>query len=58
MPEPDDNVAGGSSSAWRCEAARDFSVILDVPAKVRPDKEFKARLAQICGSDALEVLAG
>ncbi len=49
---------GDTQVRLRLEAARDFSVILDVPAKVRPDKEFKARLAQICGSDALEVLAG
>jgi hypothetical protein len=32
-------------------------VILDVPAKVRPDKEFKAELVRICGGDSLEVLA-
>ena len=38
------------------EAARDFSVILDVPAKVRPDKEFKGEILRICGPDTIEVL--
>jgi len=33
-------------------------VILDVPAKVRPDREFKAALEKICGPDCVEVLAG
>ena len=41
----------------RLEKRRDFSVILDVAAKVRPDKEFCAELARICGPEALEVLA-
>ncbi len=42
----------------RLEKSRDFSVILDVAAKVRPDREFCAELARICGPEALEVLAG
>jgi DNA polymerase-3 subunit alpha len=37
---------------------RDFSVILDVPTKVRPDREFKAAIEKICGPDCVEVLAG
>jgi len=28
-----------------------------VPAKVRPDKEFRAELGRICGTDSMEVLA-
>ena len=40
----------------RLEASRDFSVILDVPAKVRPDREFRAELNRICGPDMMEVL--
>jgi DNA polymerase III subunit alpha len=48
---------GGTEVRFRLELARDFSVILDVPAKVRPDREFKAALEKICGPDALEVLA-
>ena len=42
----------------RLEKPRDFSVILDVTAKVRPDKEFCAEIARICGAEAMEVLAG
>jgi DNA polymerase-3 subunit alpha len=48
---------GDTEVRFRLELARDFSVILDVPAKVRPDKEFRAELERICGPDALEVLA-
>jgi hypothetical protein len=40
----------------RLEAARDFSLVLDVPAKVRLDKEFKAEIVRICGPDMMEVL--
>jgi DNA polymerase-3 subunit alpha len=49
---------GASQVRLRLEKSRDFSVILDVPTKVRPDKEFKAAIARICGPDCLEVLAG
>jgi DNA polymerase-3 subunit alpha len=48
---------GETQVRLRIESARDFSVILDVPAKVRPDKEFKTELVRICGGDSLEVLA-
>jgi hypothetical protein len=48
---------GGTEVRLRLEKRRDFSVILDVPVKVRPDKEFRAELARICGPEALEVLA-
>jgi DNA polymerase III subunit alpha len=47
---------GETQVRLRLESARDFSVILDVPAKVRPDKEFKAEVARICGPDMMEVL--
>jgi DNA polymerase-3 subunit alpha len=47
---------GDTQVRLRLEAARDFSVILDVPAKVRPDKEFKAELSRICGPDMIEIL--
>lgn len=40
----------------RIEKARDFSVILDVPAKVRADREFKAEVERICGPESMEVL--
>jgi DNA polymerase III subunit alpha len=49
---------GDTQVRLRLEAARDFSVILDVPAKVRPDREFKAELTRICGPDMMEILGG
>jgi DNA polymerase-3 subunit alpha len=49
---------GETEVRLRLEKSRDFSVILDVSAKVRPDKEFRAELARICGPEALEILAG
>jgi DNA polymerase-3 subunit alpha len=48
---------GPTAIRLRLEKPRDFSVILDVPVKVRPDKEFKAEVARICGPEALEILA-
>jgi len=49
---------GEAAVRLRLEMPRDFSVILDVPAKVRPDREFRAELEKICGPDCVEVLAG
>ena len=49
---------GESQVRLRLEMPRDFSVILDVPTKVRPDREFKAAIEKICGPDCVEVLAG
>jgi DNA polymerase-3 subunit alpha len=48
---------GETEVRLRLEKARDFSVILDVTTRVRPDKEFKAEVERICGPEALEVLA-
>ena len=48
---------GTTEVRLRLEKSKDFSVILDVAAKVRPDKEFRSELARICGPEALEVLA-
>jgi DNA polymerase-3 subunit alpha len=48
---------GKTEVRLRLEKSKDFSVILDVAAKVRPDKEFKSELARICGPEALEILA-
>jgi hypothetical protein len=31
-------------------------VLLDVPSRVRPDKEFKGEIARICGKDMIEVM--
>jgi DNA polymerase-3 subunit alpha len=47
---------GNTQVRLRLESAKDFSVILDVPAKVRPDKEFKGEITRICGPDMMEVL--
>jgi DNA polymerase-3 subunit alpha len=49
---------GNTQVRLRLEMARDFSVLMDVPSRVRPDKEFRARVEQICGSDAIEKVAG
>jgi DNA polymerase-3 subunit alpha len=48
---------GATEVRLRLEKPRDFSVILDVPVKVRPDKEFRSEVARICGPEALEILA-
>jgi len=49
---------GDTQVRFRLEAPRDFSVLLDVAAKVKPDKEFRAAVESICGSDSLERVAG
>ena len=49
---------GGTQVRLRLEAPRDFSVLLDVTSKVRPDKEFRAAVEAICGADAIERVAG
>ncbi|MGA2117793.1 MAG: hypothetical protein ABSH56_23925 [Bryobacteraceae bacterium] len=43
---------------FRLELPRDFSVLLDVGVKVKPDKEFRAAVEAICGAQAIEKLAG
>ncbi len=47
---------GETQVRLRLESRGDFSVILDVPSKVRPDKEFKGEIARICGKDMIEVM--
>ncbi len=49
---------GETEVRLRLEKSSDFSVILDITAKVRPDKEFRAEVARICGAEAMEILAG
>ena len=49
---------GETQVRLRLEAPRDFSVLLDVPAKVRPDREFRKAVEQICGVEAIERVAG
>ena len=48
------NKPGDTSVRLRLESPRDFSVVLDVPAKVRPDREFRRVLEQICGPECME----
>ncbi len=45
---------GDTSVRLRLESPRNFSVVLDVPAKVRPDRDFRRELEQICGPECLE----
>jgi DNA polymerase-3 subunit alpha len=49
---------GATQVRFRLEYPRDFSVVLDVGAKVRPDREFRVEIERICGPEAIEVLAG
>jgi len=47
---------GDAQVRLRLEKPRDFSVTLDIAARVRPDREFKAEIAKIFGAEALEVM--
>jgi DNA polymerase III subunit alpha len=49
---------GPTQVRFRLEYPREFSVLLDVPAKVRPDREFKQAVAEICGPECIEKIAG
>jgi DNA polymerase-3 subunit alpha len=49
---------GETEVRLRLEKPRDFSMILDLDAKVRPDREFRSEIERICGPESLEVLAG
>jgi len=49
---------GNTEVRLRLEAPRDFSVLMDVSAKVRPDKEFRAQVEAICGAESIERVAG
>ncbi len=49
---------GDTQVRLRLESPRDFSILLDVPAKVRPDREFKAQVEEICGPECIEKVAG
>ncbi|HUJ51755.1 MAG TPA: DNA polymerase III subunit alpha, partial [Bryobacteraceae bacterium] len=48
---------GETEVRLRLEKSRDFSVILDVTRKVRPDREFWAEVERICGPESVEILA-
>ena len=49
---------GDTQVRLRLELPREFSVLLDVPAKVKPDKEFRRVVEEICGPEAIEKVAG
>ncbi len=49
--------SGQTDVRLRLEKPRDFSVVMDVSTKVRPDREFRAELEKICGPEAMEILA-
>ncbi len=48
---------GDTHVRLRLESPGAFSVLLDIPAQVRPDRTFRAELERICGADALETLS-
>ncbi len=48
---------GETGIRLRIEKPRDFSVILDIDEKVRPDKEFRTEVERICGPESMEILA-
>lgn len=49
---------GDAEVRLRLEKPRDFSLIMDITSRVRPDKEFVAEVERICGPQSYEVLAG
>ena len=48
---------GQTQVRLRLENPKNFSVALDIDAKVRPDREFRSEIERICGPDTIEVLA-
>ncbi|MBV9183755.1 MAG: DNA polymerase III subunit alpha, partial [Acidobacteria bacterium] len=48
---------GATEVRLRLEKPRDFSVIMDLASKVRPDREFQAEIEKICGPECIEILA-
>jgi DNA polymerase-3 subunit alpha len=49
---------GATGVRFRLENPKDFTVVLDVGLKVKPDREFRAEIERICGPECIEVLAG
>jgi DNA polymerase-3 subunit alpha len=49
---------GDTQVRLRLELPREFSVLLDVSARVKPDREFRAGVEQICGPECIEKVAG
>jgi DNA polymerase-3 subunit alpha len=52
-----DRKPGKAQVRLRLENPREFSVTLDIEAKVLADREFRAEIERICGPDTFEVLA-
>ena len=52
------SLRGETQVRLRLELPREFSVLLDVSAKVKPDREFRAVVEEICGPEAIEKVAG
>jgi DNA polymerase-3 subunit alpha len=52
-----DRKQGETGVRLKLEKPRDFTLQLDVPQRVLPDKEFKAEIEKICGPESIEVLA-
>ena len=48
---------GETGVRLKLEKSKDFTLHLDVPTRVLPDKEFKAEIEKICGPESFEVLA-
>ena len=48
---------GAAGVRLKLEKARDFVLLLDVAARVQPDREFRAEVERICGPESIEVLA-
>ncbi|HEU0121992.1 MAG TPA: DNA polymerase III subunit alpha, partial [Bryobacteraceae bacterium] len=51
-----DRKPGNAQVRLKLEARGDFAAILDVQQKVRPDREFRRKVEEICGSEAFEIL--
>ena len=49
---------GPTEVRLRLEKPKDFVVTMDVPLRVRPDREFQSEILRICGVDTYEVLSG
>ncbi len=48
---------GATAVRLKLEKTRDFVLLLDVAARVQPDREFRAEVGRICGPESIEVLA-
>lgn len=48
---------GSTEVRLRLEKPRDFSVVIDLASRVRPDREFRAEIEKICGPESIEILA-